>query len=155
MSNKRIVSDRGEFYPKWADIPGYAGYQASDDGKIVDTRSGKLKRQRPAGNGSLQVHIGKSTRMVHDLVARAHYGRPSCRGYRVKHWNGDRGDNQVDNLLWSGKPRDPSIKEPPRQPPPFAPDVQLAYEGAVSERESLMGLMHRDVAPVRVNNGRP
>lgn len=85
------------------DIPEFPGYQASSNGDIVKIRNGKAKKQRQAMNGALQVDIGKTTRMVHDLVARAFYG-PAPAGYRVKHRNGDPFDNRPGNLMWSGAP---------------------------------------------------
>lgn len=134
-SNKRNVIGVEEAYPKWADIPGYAGYRASVDGEIINASNGRIKRQRPAYNGSLQVHLGKSTRMVHDLVARAHYGRPPCRGYSVKHRNGDLSDNQIENLMWSGRSRGR------QQRPRLAVAVQDEYNRILEERNSLIELM--------------
>lgn len=86
------------------DIPGYPGYAATTDGDIIKLRSGRAKRQRKNRHGAMRVDIGKATRMVHDLVARAFYGHPLVRGYRVIHANGDPSDNRASNLIWSGAP---------------------------------------------------
>jgi hypothetical protein len=134
ISTKRNVLGVGKVYPKWADIPGYAGYLASDDGEIMNSRNGKIKRQRAARNGALQVHIGKSTAMVHDLVARAHHGHPTTRGYRVKHRDGDRSHNRIDNLVWSGRPLT-------KQPASLAYALQVEYQRLRSDREGLIELM--------------
>lgn len=127
----------GKAYPKsgeWADIPGFKGYQASADGDILNTRTGKLKRQRAASNGAFRVDIGKSTCMVATLVARAFHGRPLCRGYQVKHWDGDRSHNHKDNLVWSGRPST-------KQAAPFAYALEAEYRRVRSDRESLIELM--------------
>lgn len=119
---------------QWGDIPGYAGYRASEDGEILDARKGRPKKQRSAGNGAMQVDLGKATCMVHDLVARAHYGHPICRGFRIKHRDGDRSHNHKDNLVWSGQPRT-------KQPPRFDYEFEREYDRVKRERESLLELM--------------
>lgn len=121
--------------PVWQDIPGCTGYQASDDAEIRDARTGRIKKQRKAGNGSLQVDIGKSTRMVHDLVARAFHGRPAGPGYRPKHRNGKLSDNRPDNLVWSGRSKRGT------QAPTISPEMEEVYERQRIERLSLIELM--------------
>ena len=116
-------------------IPGFPGYEATEEGQIVKVRTGKIKRQRRATTGAVQVDIGKSTRMVHDLVARAFYGHPLVRGYRVRHWNGDAADNTVDNLLWRGYP----IYED--QLPTTPLEIEREYERIELERLELIELM--------------
>lgn len=123
------------------EIPGFAGYGASSDAQIFNLRTGRTLAQRRAGNGAMQVHIGKSTVMVHYLVARAVYGRPPCRGYRVRHRNGDLSDNRAENLLWGGKPHVPAIVEPPRQDPSMSTELELEYARVLDERHSLIELM--------------
>lgn len=120
-----------------ADIPGYTGYRATKNGEIVDTRTGRVKQQRPAGNGAMQVHIGKSTRMVHDLVARAFHGRPPGRGYRVKHRDGDLSNNKADNLVWGGTLRQPDGT----QEPTISLELEREYEQAHAEHLALIELM--------------
>lgn len=87
----------------WLPIPGYASYQASDDGQIRNRR-GRVLSQQAAANGAMQVHIGKSVAMVHNLVARTFYGKPLDPGYRLDWANGDRADNRAENLLYRGRP---------------------------------------------------
>lgn len=131
----------GEVHPipgEYASIPGCDGFGASPDGEIINLRKNRVISQRRAGNGAMQVQIGKSTRMVHDLVARAYYGHPLCRGYRPKHRNGDPGDNSKDNLLWSGRP-----KGRPRghQKATLPARVEATYLQSIWEQHSLASLM--------------
>lgn len=118
----------------WFDIPGCPGYQGSELGEILDVKKDRLKKQRRAGNGAMQVDIGKSTRMVHDLIARAFYGRPP-RGYRVKHRNGNLSDNRPDNLFWTGFP------VPSKQAPAIPSGLEVEYDRVRSERMAMVELM--------------
>lgn len=127
-------------YPKKdrrADIPGLPGFQASLDGEIFDQEGLRLRRQRPAGNGAMQVHVGKTTRMVHDLVARAFHGCPVTGGYRVKHLNGDPSDNREENLVWTNRANPPT----PPQPPTTSLQFEQEYDRVRRERLALVELM--------------
>lgn len=78
----------------WKDIPGFIGYQASDQGQV--RRGDKLlKQHKAANNGGLYVNLGDTTRLVHKLVWLAFVG--PVRG-RMSHLNGDRCDNRLRNL---------------------------------------------------------
>lgn len=123
--------------PTLGDIPGLAGYQASDDGEIFDARKGRVKPQRPTSNGALKVDIGKSTFMVHDLVARTFHGRPASRGYRVRHLNNDLADNRADNLVWF-RTTGPTTED---QEPTYSLAVEREYDRLQRERLELVDLM--------------
>ncbi|MBO0676855.1 HNH endonuclease [Mycolicibacterium sp. S2-37] len=118
----------------WLDIPGRAGFQASDQGEIA--RNGQVKRQRQAKNGAMQVDIGDKTCMVHLLVAAAFYGQSMGRGFWVRHRNGDRSDNRPENLIWAGR-----LTSLP--PPTLTAPVELEqeYERVKAERLALIELM--------------
>jgi hypothetical protein len=120
------------------DIPGFSGYQASEDGEIIDIRTGRVKRQRRAGNGMMQVDIGRSTQMVHNLVARAFHGRPAVRGYRVKNLNGRKDDNRANNLVWAGAPK---AGRDDHQQTVLSADLDREYYRVVAERQFLAELM--------------
>jgi hypothetical protein len=128
--------------PRWSPIPGFDGYKASFLGEIMDARNGRIKRQREAGNGTMQVDIGKSTRMVHDLVARAYHGHPIRSAYRVIHRNGDGTDNQLENLLWAGKPRKRVFS---KREPVLSLGLDAEYQRRRQERADLLELMQPDV----------
>ena len=122
------------------DIPGYPGYQATNDGEIIKLRNGRPKRQRKTKTGAMRVDIGKSSRMVHDLVARAFHGHPLVPGYRVIHASGDPSDNRESNLLWSGSPR-PDRAEAPTQSPTTPLEIERELERIETERLELIDLM--------------
>jgi len=123
---------------QWADIPGCPGYRASNLGRILKVKTGRILSQRRARNGAMRVEIGDSTRTVHDLVARAFHGRPVwLAGYRVKHRNGDLTDNRADNLIWSGVVID--------QLPTISDDLANEYDrlerARILEQATLIDLM--------------
>ena len=120
----------------WNTIPGCPGYEASSDGLVINSKKGRIKSQQVAGNGAKQVKIGKSIRMVHDLVARAFYGHPLVKGYRVRHLNGDLADNRSGNLAWTGSPAPSS-----RQPAPAPRELDLEYDKVRLARLVLIDLM--------------
>lgn len=86
----------------WRDIPGWDGlYQASTDGDIKSTRSGKILAVTltPLGYGyvSLNMNGKQYKKSVHGLVARAFYGLPAD-GYEVHHKDSNRINNALENL---------------------------------------------------------
>lgn len=115
-------------------IPGCSGYLASGNGQIF--LNGRLRSQRRGTNGVMQVEIGKSTRKVHDLVARAFYGHPLSKGYRVRHANGNRADNRPENLYWASSA---AVVPPP--PPPEKVQLEREYDKTRLERLVLIDLM--------------
>lgn len=155
----------GNFYPKqnmtifpedreWEMIPGYAGYISSTEADILDVAKGKLKPQRSTSGGFRKVDIGKSTALVHNLVARAFHGHPTSRGFRVKHANGDRADNRLCNLVWSGRQRAEKPVPVTQEPVLSRPD-QLAYAYAVRDRQDILDLMESSVPPARFGWSKP
>lgn len=115
-------------------IPGCEGFEASDDGNIYKVGSDKPKKRRSSATGQLQVDIGGTTRMVHDLVARAFHGDAPA-GYRAKPENGDWGDTRASNLIWTGSP---ALKP---QPETIPLEIEREYERLMLERQELIELM--------------
>lgn len=84
-------------------IPGYPGYLARDDGRIIG------KRGRPMGNGPAErgeyvlirpVVNGKALAVrTHVLVCLAFHG-PAPPGHEVDHIDRDKGNNRPENLRW-------------------------------------------------------
>lgn len=83
---------------EWAEIQSLPGYQAGDMGEIRN-RHGRVLKQRPHWSGAMQLDIGKSTHMTHNLIARAFFGKPPA-GYKLVHLNGDLADNRLENLAY-------------------------------------------------------
>lgn len=77
----------------WKDIPGFTGYQVSNDGIV--RRGNRYIKQHKANGGGLYVNLGTTTRLVHKLVWIAFMGPPTG---RIQHINGDRRDNRLSNL---------------------------------------------------------
>lgn len=90
------------------DIPGFIGYAATEDGRILSRRDGLRELlQRPVDgymNVTLGMRInGKKARRrypVHRLVCLAFHGEPEVGGSIARHLNGARDDNRVENLAW-------------------------------------------------------
>jgi hypothetical protein len=89
------------------EIPGYRGYFASEDGKIISTRSGQQRVLKQRIHKSyLHVQISKDTKRsvkvkmpVHQLVLMAYVGNKP-EGFVCRHLNGNPLDNRVENLKW-------------------------------------------------------
>jgi len=106
----------------WKAIPGYPGYEASDDGRIrsVDreiishSRKGKpflylkkgrvLRPGRFNSHGHVSVCLGRSVGSipVHTLVALTFIG-PRPPGHDVCHLDGDPSNNRADNLRYDSR----------------------------------------------------
>lgn len=98
---------------RWADIPGYPGYQASDQGRIrsVDREvvySNGRRRKYPGRvrkpfyrNGYPYLHVTFSSGnvLVPYLVLLAFVG-PRPKGYEICHGNDDPTDNRLSNLRY-------------------------------------------------------
>lgn len=87
----------------WRDVKGYEGrYQVSDLGRVRNSRSGRLLRQKDA-RGYLGVTLFKRDARfftgVHRLVAAA-FIRPPLPGEQIDHIDGKKQNNCVDNLEW-------------------------------------------------------
>ena len=108
-----------------APIPGFEGYEASNDGRVRSFwrrgRSGKLgaSSHELAGNinrdGYRYVAVkptggGECPMFVHRLVLFAFVG-PCPDGMQALHGNGDPGDNRLPNLRWGTHAENEDDKE--------------------------------------------
>lgn len=101
----------------WKDIPEYEGlYQASSYGRIrsftitqqlkngrIRIKDGRVKKLRLDSKGCyLVVELFKDKRartfLVHRLITTTFFGRKD--GMEVNHKNGEKTDNNIDNLEW-------------------------------------------------------
>jgi hypothetical protein len=86
---------------EFRDITGTSGiYQISNLGRVRSTKTAKPKILKGCVNQVYRkVHLNKQDRNIHVLVAEAFLGHTLC-GYAVvvKHKDGDRLNNRLDNL---------------------------------------------------------
>lgn len=90
---------------EWRDVPGFPGYQVSDQGDVVTLKRGTRRPLALAPDrGYHRVRVYRDgvayRRGVHQLVALAFIGpRPS--GHDVRHLDGDGTNNTLQNLAYS------------------------------------------------------
>jgi NUMOD4 motif./HNH endonuclease. len=93
---------------EWRAIPGFPGYEASNDGHVRTLRpyGGVLRvlSEWPNPQGYLTVQLGprgKRTRVtVHRMVMLAFVG-PRPPGKEIAHWDGDKTNNALTNLRYA------------------------------------------------------
>lgn len=99
-------------YETWCPVPGFPGYEISDQGQVKSlarlSLQGAMRRERilkPDANWAGYYHVRlaldgvKHARLVHRLVLLAFKG--TCpEGQQARHLNGVRSDNRLDNLEW-------------------------------------------------------
>jgi hypothetical protein len=98
----------------WRPIPGRAGYEVSDlgrvrsidrlvmklacDGPAPHRLKGRVLKPGPTSRGYLTVGLPGGTALVHRLVLTAFSGECPD-GFEAGHRNGDKTDNRLANLL--------------------------------------------------------
>jgi hypothetical protein len=86
----------------WKKIPGYPGYQASDEGHIREKDSKRILNEFFNGHKHdpyLAVSIKNKPTMIHHLVCLAFYGDPG-EGYEANHKDGNKLNPIPTNLEW-------------------------------------------------------
>lgn len=89
---------------EWRTIPEFEMYEASDQGKIRNKKSGRVLKGSVVEKGYLRVSLMKdgkvAYRMVHQIIATVFIPNPDEKPF-VDHKNTDTADNRVENLQWS------------------------------------------------------
>ena len=88
-------------------IKGFERYSVSNQGRVINSETGKVLSQRKASNGYLRVNLRKGNikyekphvASVHRLVAEAFLERISGKNY-VNHKDLNKENNNVENLEW-------------------------------------------------------
>ena len=102
------LNDSGLPHACLKDIPGYPGYQASDDGFIYSLRSGKARQlSMRLHNGYWHVNVNtgfsratKVKKQVHQLVLFAFAGVKPSDMHVTRHLDGNPLNNNRSNLAW-------------------------------------------------------
>lgn len=92
---------------KFRVIKGFERYSVSNDGTVINNKTGAILSQREATNGYMRVNLRKGnepyekpkTRSVHRLVAEAFIPALPGKDY-VNHIDGNKRNNDVSNLEW-------------------------------------------------------
>lgn len=119
----------------WRPIPGYAGYEVSDRGRVVSrqpyrgSREPRLMSATPNEWGYLTVHLsapnGGAVARVHALVLLAFEGeRPN--GAIIRHLDGDPANNSLENLRY-GTPSQNAFDQVEHGTHPFASRTHCKY----------------------------
>ena len=83
---------------RWVPVLGHENtYMVSDHGRVRSVRSSKILKPFPDRYGYLRVELGRKTLNVHRLVLSSFTVQDKR---EVRHLNGVRGDNRLDNLAW-------------------------------------------------------
>lgn len=100
----------------FADIPGFSGYQAADDGSIWSYKGRTPRRLKtfPYRNGYVGTHLRRDGRtvtcLVHCLILLAFRGPPKA-GQQTRHEDGVRSNNRLSNLLYGTQSQNEKDKE--------------------------------------------
>lgn len=94
----------------WKIIPGYENYEASSLGKVRNAKTKHIMsmcKNKPDDTGYYQIKLmkkefgtGTITRKTHTLVCLAFHGLPPTDLHTVNHKNGNKLDNNFENLEW-------------------------------------------------------
>jgi len=79
--------------------PIYTKYLITQDGRVVNSITGKECKQRENDFGYMLVSVEKSSKRVHRLVAETYLENPQNKR-EVNHKDCDKKNNHVDNLEW-------------------------------------------------------
>lgn len=86
---------------EWKDINGYEErYQISNTGKVMNKQNGNILSPCNNGNSYMSVQLGRGKRFyIHRLVGQ-HFLSNTNDYKEMNHINGNRQDNNINNLEW-------------------------------------------------------
>lgn len=97
----------------WKSIPGYEGYEVSDQGQIRSIKrklknghrwKGRILKTPPDGKGYAQVMLGKNKKFkVHYLVLLVFRGRRQNKRMEARHLDGKKMNNRLSNLRYGSR----------------------------------------------------
>lgn len=89
----------------WANIPGFPAYQVSNCGSVRNAHKGHLLRPFRGYHGYLRVNLcvdgARKQLAVARLVCAAFNGEQPSADHQVAHLNGEKENNNADNLYWA------------------------------------------------------
>ena len=87
---------------EWRTINTNLGYEISDEGQVRNKKTGKILKGIPDKDGYLRVHLYNPIKnfYVHRLVAQAFLDSPKENQTEVHHKDGNRQNNNINNLEW-------------------------------------------------------
>lgn len=83
---------------EWRDIPGAAGYKASNDGRVKGPR--RMLRPSLLNSGYLGVRVAGKSTTVHAAVLSAFAGLRPSPEHTANHKDGNKRNNRIENLEW-------------------------------------------------------
>ena len=88
------------------EIKDYENYLIFEDGKVINSKSGREMKQRISNNGYYFINLSKNNKpktfKIHRLIALAYIHNPDNKPC-VDHINRNRKDNRIENLRWATK----------------------------------------------------
>lgn len=150
---------------EWHVCPSYMFFEASTEGRIRNSFSGKIRNTRPNRLGYTLIGFWRDGKMVsrslHTLVADAFHG-PRPHGMQIRHLDGNPRNNRPSNLAYGtarenardriGHGRNPHAE---RNAMAKLPDVavrvvRVAYEAGVANQYELADLL--GVSQAQIHN---
>lgn len=99
-----MVKDYNVTKEQWKPVVGYEKYyEVSNTGKVKRIQTGRILKPR-ISNGyflvDLRVNGGRKYHRIHRLVACSFISIPPTEKHEIRHFDGDKQNNNLDNLSW-------------------------------------------------------